>query len=45
MCMQVAVTFKAHEKNLRCLDYDKLQHCLVTGSFDRNMQVYRDAEP
>lgn len=40
--MQVVATIKAHEKNLRAMDYDKGQDSLVTGSFDRNLQLYRD---
>ena len=44
MCfLQVVATLKAHEKNVRSLHYDKQQRCLVTGSFDRNVQIYKDA--
>ncbi|BDA40712.1 hypothetical protein COCOBI_01-3650 [Coccomyxa sp. Obi] len=39
---KVIATFKPHEKNVRCLDYDEQQKCLMTGSFDRNVQIYHD---
>jgi hypothetical protein len=35
---------KAHKKNVRALDYDAQQNCLVTGSFDRRVQVYRQLD-
>ena len=35
---------KAHEKNVRALDYDMQQKCLVTGSFDRRVQVYKQLD-
>ena len=35
---------KDHEKNVRAMAYDNLQHCLVTGGFDRKVQVYRHPE-
>ena len=41
---QVAATIKAHDKNVRALDYDAKQECLVTGSFDRKIQVYKQLE-
>ena len=44
MLLQVAATIKAHDKNVRALGYDAQQECLVTGSFDRKIQVYKQLE-
>ena len=43
-CMQVAVSFKAHEKNVRALAYDSQTGSLFTGSFDRTVKVFRAAQ-
>ena len=39
--MQVAKSFKAHEKNVRALVYDAEHNMLLTGSFDRTLSIYQ----
>lgn len=42
---QVVHTFKAHEKNVRAMSYDANDQTLVTGSFDRKCQVWKESPP
>ena len=39
--LQVVTSFKAHEKNVRALQYNADSNLLLTGSFDRTLGVYR----
>lgn len=41
--MQVVHNFKAHEKNVRAMSYDSDERTLVTGSFDRKCQTWKEA--
>ena len=43
--MQAVHSFKAHEKNVRAMSYDLIEQALVTGSFDRKCQVWRESAP
>lgn len=38
--VQVCASWKAHPKNVRCLDYDPELNVLLTGSFDKTVKVY-----
>ena len=38
--MQVVANFKAHEQNVRWLDYDAERNLLMTCSFDRTVRIY-----
>ncbi|CAK0734557.1 hypothetical protein CVIRNUC_000448 [Coccomyxa viridis] len=40
---KVVQSFKAHEKNVRSLDYDASNGILVTGSFDKKCQIWKDS--